>query len=420
MFFSNLDCQNQTIGVQTCFKPQKASLLLYNIASFSEILAAGTSHGRIALWRMVVQPGSNRGDTKAQWKLQTPTEIQGNVVQLQVLTGPAVGHTICLDKWYNTNLTTSICMWSSLWPSITVGLYPESAGGQQLKHSADPVWACDVSPLQSAGGSSAAHSDPAQHHSVQHRSSPCSAVWHAHQGSLCYQGNGGADFSLHLTEDAELLYSGMAIISKKAKIDVMVTGCVLSNLQDSVTVWSGKQITVYELSGTVLRNTGTTLTLSKWTKLHLLDEIFYKLHWLFRPLSQYSFVKFLYFCPLNFPGSFPCDSHIVAVHGENLYTVEPNRVQIRTPQVCCPPIEPTKQDSLKLRDVSKVSFSFFLNLVHCCVIFFPLPCSGYREAAADLLQGRGQPCTTQCVSVLPGGRHWHSAHQSLWPLPKVY
>lgn len=37
---------------------------------------------------------------------------------------------------------------------------------------------------------------------------------------------------------------------------------------------------------------------------------------------------------LLFPGSFPCDSHVVAVHNENLYTVEPNRVQIRTPQVC--------------------------------------------------------------------------------------
>ena len=151
-------------------------------------------------------------------------------------------------------------------------------------------------------------------------------------------GECGADISLHLTKDTELLHTGLSIT--KAKIDVMVTGCVLANLQDSVTVWSGKQITVYELSGTVLRNTGTTLTLSKWTKLHLSDETFYKLHRFFRPLSQFSFVKFLRFCLLNFPGSFPCDSHIVAVHGENLYTVEPNRVQIRTPQVCCPPIEP--------------------------------------------------------------------------------
>ncbi|XP_042080151.1 intraflagellar transport protein 140 homolog [Haplochromis burtoni] len=48
-----------------------------------EILAAGTTNGRIAMWRMVVQSGSSRGDTKPQWKLQTPTEIGGNVTQLQ-------------------------------------------------------------------------------------------------------------------------------------------------------------------------------------------------------------------------------------------------------------------------------------------------------------------------------------------------
>ena len=42
----------------------------------------------------------------------------------------------------------------------------------------------------------------------------------------------------------------------KNVIDI-VTGCVLSYRQDSVTVWSGKKVTVYELSGTVLRNTGT-------------------------------------------------------------------------------------------------------------------------------------------------------------------
>lgn len=49
----------------------------------AETLAAGTSHGRIAVWRMV-QGGAGRGDPKVQWKLQTPTEIGGNVVQLQV------------------------------------------------------------------------------------------------------------------------------------------------------------------------------------------------------------------------------------------------------------------------------------------------------------------------------------------------
>lgn len=44
------------------------------------------------MWRMVVQSGSSRGDTKPQWKLQTPTEIGGNVTQLQVMSWPALVH----------------------------------------------------------------------------------------------------------------------------------------------------------------------------------------------------------------------------------------------------------------------------------------------------------------------------------------
>lgn len=37
--------------------------------------------------------------------------------------------------------------------------------------------------------------------------------------------------------------------------------CVLLNKQDSVTVWSGKQVTVYELSGTTFNIKGKTLKL---------------------------------------------------------------------------------------------------------------------------------------------------------------
>lgn len=33
------------------------------------------------------------------------------------------------------------------------------------------------------------------------------------------------------------------------------------------------------------------------------------------------------------PGSFLCDSPVLSMHGENLYTVEPYRVQVRTWQV---------------------------------------------------------------------------------------
>lgn len=45
--------------------------------------------------------------------------------------------------------------------------------------------------------------------------------------------------------------------------------------------------------------------------------------------------------------------------------------------------------------------------------------SGHSEAAFNLLQGRGKPCTTQCASVLSGGGHRHGKHQSVRPLQKV-
>lgn len=92
-------------------------------------------------------------------------------------------------------------------------------------------------------------------------------------------------------------------------------------------MWSGKQVTVYELSGTVLRNTGAKLT----------KHAFYSCGTSETVITAFSFVILLLVLlstSPDIPGSFPCDSHVVAVHSENLYTVEPNRVQIRTPQVC--------------------------------------------------------------------------------------
>ncbi|XP_006801137.1 intraflagellar transport protein 140 homolog [Neolamprologus brichardi] len=171
-----------------------------------EILAAGTTNGRIAMWRMVVQSGSSRGDTKPQWKLQTPTEIGGNVTQLQW------GSNLNLLAANNSNTVLILC---------------EHVMSAHFSHQ---VAAVQLSPTQL---------NITQFHT-------------------------GLHFSL--------------------QSDIHVRGVCVT--KDSVTVWNGKQVTVYELSGTSLRNTG----------------------------------------------SFPCDSHMVAVHGENLYTVEPNRVQIRTPQ----------------------------------------------------------------------------------------
>ncbi|XP_053197931.1 intraflagellar transport protein 140 homolog isoform X3 [Scomber japonicus] len=170
-----------------------------------EILAAGTSHGRIAMWRMV-QPDNNRGDNKTLWKLQTPTETEGNVTQIQW------GSSLNLLAANNSNTVLILCE------------HVMSADFSQQ------VAAVQLTPTQLS-------------------------ITHYNTG-------------VHLALQSDMHIKGVCVT------------------KDSVTVWSGKQITVYELSGTVLRNTG----------------------------------------------SFACDSHVVAVHGENLYTVEPNRVQIRTPQ----------------------------------------------------------------------------------------
>ncbi|KAM6964373.1 intraflagellar transport protein 140 homolog isoform 2-T2 [Tautogolabrus adspersus] len=171
-----------------------------------EILAAGTTNGRIAIWRMVVQPDSSRADTKAQWKLQTPTEVEGNVTHLQW------GSSQNLLAANNSNTVLILC------EHVMSAHFSQQVAAVQLTPT-------QLSIIQFPAG-------------------------------------------VHLALQSDRHIKGVCVT------------------KDSVTVWSGKQVTVYELSGTSLRNTG----------------------------------------------SFPSDSPVVAVHDENLYTVEPNRVQIRTPQ----------------------------------------------------------------------------------------
>ncbi|KAM4624504.1 intraflagellar transport protein 140 homolog [Polymixia lowei] len=170
-----------------------------------EILAAGTSHGRIAMWRMVVQP-SNSGDTKALWKLQTPTEVDGNVTQLQWGSS--------LNLLAANSLTTVLILCEHVMSA----------------HFSQQVAAVQLTPSQ-----------------------------------------------LSITQ-----FSTGERLTLRA--DMHIKGVCVT--KDMVTVWSGRQVTVYELTGTHLRNTG----------------------------------------------SFQCESQVLAVHGENIYTVEPNRVQVRTPQ----------------------------------------------------------------------------------------
>uniref|UniRef100_A0AAV2LFL9 Telomere length regulation protein TEL2 homolog n=1 Tax=Knipowitschia caucasica TaxID=637954 RepID=A0AAV2LFL9_KNICA len=170
------------------------------------ILAAGTSCGRIAMWKMVVQSGSNKTDNKIKWKLQAPSDIQGNVTQLE----------------WSSNLHLLAAN-----NSHTVMILSEHV---MSAHFSQQVAAVQLSPTQL---------------SVSEFNS---------------------DQQLVLQSDSHI--KGVC------------------GTKESLIVWSGKQITVYEITGSTLR----------------------------------------------ISASFPCDTPIVAAHGENLYTVEPNKVQIRTPQ----------------------------------------------------------------------------------------
>ncbi|XP_034526545.1 intraflagellar transport protein 140 homolog isoform X2 [Ailuropoda melanoleuca] len=71
-------------------------------------------------------------------------------------------------------------------------------------------------------------------------------------------------------------------VTHSLRTDMHISGVFVT--KDAIAVWNGKQVVVFEPSGAMLRNAGTFL----------------------------------------------CESPVVAMHEENVYTVEPNRVQVRT------------------------------------------------------------------------------------------
>ncbi|ELW67792.1 Intraflagellar transport protein 140 like protein [Tupaia chinensis] len=78
------------------------------------------------------------------------------------------------------------------------------------------------------------------------------------------------------------------------RTDMHVSGVFAT--KDAVAVWSGKQVAIFEPSGATFRSAGTFL----------------------------------------------CESPVLALHEENVYTVEPNRVQVRTWQTQCWFLRPTQ------------------------------------------------------------------------------
>ncbi|KAG9476789.1 hypothetical protein GDO78_002272 [Eleutherodactylus coqui] len=171
------------------------------------ILAAGTNKGKVAMWSKVSDGRKSlRTEGKASWKLNTPTELEGNITQI---------------KWGSSKNLLAVNNLSSV---LVLSEHVMSS------HFHQQVAAIQVAPSQL---------------------------------SLTYFSTG---------------------TRHSLKTDMYIKGVFVT--KDSVAVWNGKLVTVYELSGPTLRNAG----------------------------------------------SFASESPVLAVHEENIYTVEPSRVQIRTLQ----------------------------------------------------------------------------------------
>ncbi|XP_068003113.1 intraflagellar transport protein 140 homolog isoform X1 [Melanerpes formicivorus] len=170
------------------------------------LLAAGTNKGRVAMWRKAA--GSAQSvralEGKEKWRLQAPTELEGNVTQI---------------KWGSRKNLLAVNTISS------VVILSEQA---MLSHFHQQVAVVQVSPN----------------------------LFNVTTFST------GTTHSLH--------------------VDVKVNGVFAT--KDAVVFWNGKQVTLFEHSGDTFTSAG----------------------------------------------SFLCDSPVLALHGDNLYTVEPYRVQVRT------------------------------------------------------------------------------------------
>ncbi|XP_069726134.1 intraflagellar transport protein 140 homolog [Phaenicophaeus curvirostris] len=170
------------------------------------LLAAGTNKGRIAMWRKAA--GSDQSvwalEGKEKWKLQAPTELEGNITQI---------------KWGSRKNLLAVNIVSS------VVILSEQT---MLAHFHQQVAVVQVSP----------------------------SLFNVTNFST------GATHSLRVEMNANGVFA----------------------TKDAVVFWNGKQVTVFECSGDTFRSAG----------------------------------------------SFLCDSPVVSLHGENLYTVGPHRVQVHT------------------------------------------------------------------------------------------
>ncbi|XP_073884605.1 intraflagellar transport protein 140 homolog isoform X3 [Macaca fascicularis] len=169
------------------------------------LLAAGTDRGRVAMWRKVPGfLGSPGAEGKDRWALQTPTELQGNITQIQ---------------WGSRKNLLAVNN------VISVAILSEQA---MSSHFHQQVAAVQVSPSLL---------------------------------NVCFLSTG---------------------VAHSLRTDMHISGVFAT--KDAIAVWNGRQVAIFELSGAVMRSAGTFL----------------------------------------------CETPVLAMHEESVYTVESNRVQVRT------------------------------------------------------------------------------------------
>uniref|UniRef100_A0A8C3YVH3 Intraflagellar transport 140 n=1 Tax=Catagonus wagneri TaxID=51154 RepID=A0A8C3YVH3_9CETA len=169
------------------------------------LLAAGTDRGRVAMWRKVPGRPSGRGlEGRDRWSLHTPTELEGNIIQL---------------KW----------------------------GSRKSLLAANSLSSVVVLSEQAVSS-------------------------HFHQQAAVVQ------VSPRLLS-VSFLSTGT---THSLRTDMHISGVCAT--KDAVAIWNGKQVVIFEPSGATLQSAG----------------------------------------------SFLCESPVLAMHEDSVYTVEPNRVQVRT------------------------------------------------------------------------------------------
>ncbi|XP_007528140.1 intraflagellar transport protein 140 homolog isoform X1 [Erinaceus europaeus] len=198
--------ENYVLSLEEKFGFEKGeNITCVSYCNAKGLLVAGTDRGRVAMWSKVpIFQGSTGLEGKDQWSLQTPTELDGNIVQIQ---------------WGSRRNLLAVSSDSS------VVILSEQA---MCSHCHQHVAAVQLSP------------------------SLVSVVF---------------------------LATG---VTHSLRTDMHISGVFAT--KDAVAVWNGKQVMIFESSGTILRNAG----------------------------------------------SFLCESPVLAMHEESVYTVEPNRVQVRT------------------------------------------------------------------------------------------